>query len=306
MATPAIVAWTPEASIAIHTPRPTRKYGTPWRTPAPRSTSTTPNRSDGDQQAPVPRGPRCRQGRSRSARDVVDDHERQQEDADPRRAPATDQGEDPQRERRVGAHRDAPAPRRRLTGVEREEDEGGGDHAADARRGPASRPADVPAARPYRTPAGSRAPTTKKKKAISPSLTQWRKSRASSLPADPDRELGGPQALVADDHGEFAHTSAATVAASRTRALAFSFARNSRTGRARRGSGGVRAVIDGWATATSSTLSVPSPRATQRPAGHWLSDGRCESTKMAASVVRSGCWNVRSGEGWRGVSPCDP
>jgi hypothetical protein len=36
------VAWTPEASVAIHMAVPTRKYGTPWRTPSRFMTQTTP------------------------------------------------------------------------------------------------------------------------------------------------------------------------------------------------------------------------------------------------------------------------
>ena len=41
MAMPAMVACTPEASVAPQIPRPTRKYGTPWRTPDRCSTITT-------------------------------------------------------------------------------------------------------------------------------------------------------------------------------------------------------------------------------------------------------------------------
>lgn len=63
--------------------------------------------------------------------DVVDDHERQQERAYAWCPPSADQGEDPEGECRVGAHHDAPAPSGRLASVEREEDEGWDDEAAE-------------------------------------------------------------------------------------------------------------------------------------------------------------------------------
>ena len=63
--------------------------------------------------------------------DVVDDHERQQERADAWCPASADQGEDPEGECGVGAHDDAPSPSGRLASVEREEDEGWDDEAAE-------------------------------------------------------------------------------------------------------------------------------------------------------------------------------
>ena len=63
--------------------------------------------------------------------DVVDDHQREQEHAQSRRAVAADEREDAERERGVGADRDAPALRVGRTAVEREIDERRRDDAAD-------------------------------------------------------------------------------------------------------------------------------------------------------------------------------
>ena len=52
--------------------------------------------------------------------------------------------------------------------------------------------------------------------------------------AEPDRQLGRPELLVRGAPGELAQTSAATVAASRTTALAFWVAANARKGAAAR------------------------------------------------------------------------
>ena len=63
--------------------------------------------------------------------DVVDDHQREQEHAQSRRAVAADEREDPEREGGVGSDRDAPTLRVGRTAVEREIDERGCDDAAD-------------------------------------------------------------------------------------------------------------------------------------------------------------------------------
>ena len=72
-----------------------------------------------------------RHGDDQERGDVVDDDERQQEDAQPRRAVAADESEDAEGERGVGPDRDAPALRAGCAAVEREVDQRRRDDAAD-------------------------------------------------------------------------------------------------------------------------------------------------------------------------------
>ena len=73
-------------------------------------------------------------------------------------------------------------------------------------------------------------PTTKKKKAISPSLIHSRSS--SVMPVDPKRTATSvvQNFSYVEDHGEFAQTNATAVAATRTIAPAFCVAKNARNG----------------------------------------------------------------------------
>ncbi len=76
-------------------------------------------------------------------------------------------------------------------------------------------------------------PTTRKNSVIRPSLTQWR--RSVEMPPPPIRIAScvDHSERYESDHGEFAHASATTAAASTTIALAVSAPRKSRTGAVR-------------------------------------------------------------------------
>ena len=87
-------------------------------------------------------------------------------------------------------------------------------------------------------------PTTRKKNVISPSLTQWR--RSSEIAESPTRIASSVDHSDSyePDHGEFAHSSAATVAASRATAPPVSLLRKSRSGDARFRAQAVRSLKD--------------------------------------------------------------
>src|SRR5437660_8424581 len=83
---------------------------------------------------------------------------------------------------------------------------------------------------------------TRKKNVISPSFTQWR--RSAEIPPPPIRieSFVVHNDWYESDHGEFAHRSAAIVAASRKIALPVSVLRKSRTGAPRFRAQAVRPV----------------------------------------------------------------
>ena len=76
-------------------------------------------------------------------------------------------------------------------------------------------------------------PTTRKKNVITPSLIQWRRSVESVPPPSRMESVVRHTDSYECHHGELAHTSAASAAASSTAALPVSVLRKSRTGAAR-------------------------------------------------------------------------
>ena len=133
MATPAIVACTPEFRVAHHTKRADQRIQGPLPHANPRQ--------DGDQHAESRRQTQPSQGYvgavedgdDEDRSDVVDDRQRQQEEAEPVGHPLADQGHHADGEGDVGGHRYAPALHVVAAQVETQVDQRRNDHPADCR-----------------------------------------------------------------------------------------------------------------------------------------------------------------------------
>jgi hypothetical protein len=127
--------------------------------------------------------------------DVVDDGEREQEDAERGRRPLAERGEHADGERDVGRHGHAPAARARAAAVEREVDQGRGGHAPE--RGDDGQGGALPARElaPVHFAPDLEADDEEEDR-HQPFVDQEVQRRAHDRRADPERDLGVPEVVV--------------------------------------------------------------------------------------------------------------
>ena len=135
-------------------------------------------------------------GRDHEERDdVVDDRDRDHEGAQAIGEPRADQGEQSERERGVGRHRDAPAMGGRATGVEREVDRDGDRHAADRSEQRQGEPPPLPQLPEVELPSRLQ-PDDEEEEGHQAAVHPVAKVERDAPATDPDRERRAPQGVV--------------------------------------------------------------------------------------------------------------
>ena len=136
-------------------------------------------------------------GDNQETYDVVDDGEREYEAAQSFGSVPAQQGEQAKGEGGVGRHGRPPAVRGRAPGVDRQVEPDRGRHPAESRQHGKDDPGSLPELADVQVPPSPSSPTTRKKKLMSPLLTQWSRRGSGESAASTDVARTGGSARSA-------------------------------------------------------------------------------------------------------------